>query len=219
MATLTFGEILQKLENKEPFSFSRFGDGEWNAIKGKPGHNCDRHTYFPDMGAALKAVLESKPTYFIGMQSLANRQNTGLAEFERLKAKNTWVDADVLHRASIKGKLQLFFEALSKCSAVCLVGNATLKGFRGWNFIEVPARNCWTERKRIRSDISAWVKRHAGQCPVVLYCAGMPTNVLVDNIFHEFGDTVTQIDCGAVFDPYVGVCSRSYHKTLKIPGK
>ena len=74
----TYEDLISKLQNNEPFSFSRFGDGEINCILGaSPGQdatqNCDKHKYFKDMGMRLYKILESKPKYIMGMQSLAMR--------------------------------------------------------------------------------------------------------------------------------------------------
>ena len=56
------------LSGGKPFSFSRFGDGEWNAILGKPGQNCDGHAFFPELGADLRDALIQKLPYLYGMQ-------------------------------------------------------------------------------------------------------------------------------------------------------
>ncbi|MBP8137467.1 MAG: hypothetical protein KAY61_04620, partial [Candidatus Eisenbacteria bacterium] len=45
------------LEKGEPYSFTRFGDGEWYAILGAPGANADGHQYFPQLGSDLREVL------------------------------------------------------------------------------------------------------------------------------------------------------------------
>ena len=88
-----------------------------------------------------------------------------------------------------------------------LVGPKHLDRMFDAGFIGVPDRNAWLDYKRVRSDL---VDRLAAMIkPVVLFCAGMMSNVLIDDLSKE--DGVTLIDCGSVFDPYVGVCSRKYH--------
>ena len=49
-----FEFYLNKLKNKEYFSFTRYGDGEWICINNTvdsiiTGKNCDGHHYFPEM--------------------------------------------------------------------------------------------------------------------------------------------------------------------------
>ena len=55
---MKFEELIEKIKNKEMFSFSRFGDGEMNAVFGKEGMNCDSHRYFPDMGLRFKSNVK-----------------------------------------------------------------------------------------------------------------------------------------------------------------
>lgn len=40
------------------------------------------------------------------------------------------------------------------------------------------------------------------------------SNVLIDTLYQKFNDSITQIDCGSLFDPHVGIISRCYHRNL-----
>lgn len=211
MTELTFDIILEKIRKNEPFSYARYGDGEWNAIlQKKPGgRNCDGHEYFPDLGLRLFEILESEPQYYLGLQRLASEQNIGDIRFDRLVAKNKWVDNEIMHRASIKGRMNEFFDAI-KDRYVILVGNIALRRLHFYaESIAIPDKNCWLEYERVKANIAHLVRPGA----IVLYCASMMSEVLID----EFKDcNLIQIDCGSVFDPYVGVNSRSYHSNLKL---
>ncbi len=110
MTDLTFQKTLYNLTHNIHFSYARYGDGEWNAIlgkadsKGNPGKNCDNHKYFPDMGKRLKRIIDNKPKYYIGLQSLAIKQNTGKPEYDRLVKKNQWCSTEIFTKASKKGR-------------------------------------------------------------------------------------------------------------------
>ena len=67
------GDYVDKLKRNVPFSFSRYGDGEWNAILGKPGMNCDGHEFFPEMGKLLKQTVLNPLDYFYAIQGAALR--------------------------------------------------------------------------------------------------------------------------------------------------
>ncbi len=86
----------------KPFSFSRFGDGEWNARLGRPGENCDGHEFFPELGADLREALVSRPAYWCGMQYRAIRDmGTAIRAFLDANAVALdWHDADVFHYAN-----------------------------------------------------------------------------------------------------------------------
>lgn len=214
----TFELLIEKLKKGEDFSWSRFGDGEWAAIlqnRKEGAMNCDGHHYFPDLGTSLTRIVDSQPNYFIGLQNLAREQNKDDWDFQRLVEKNEWCDNEMLHRASIKGYLNEFFDAVNENSPyIVLVGNDSLRQLTQikYNaFISIPEKDCWTAY----SDIVRQISRLLGNEPcTILYCASMMSNVLIDT-FNTWPN-ITQIDCGSVFDPYVGKSTRSYHKKLKI---
>ena len=117
---ITYQTFLEKIKSKTPFSFTRYGDGEWNAVFGKQGSNCDQHQYFPEMGKALVRCLSNSPRYFLGMQGLGYRQRTDqinelISEFN-LPPANQWTDADILHKASINGNLMQFINTVNSSS-------------------------------------------------------------------------------------------------------
>lgn len=205
---MNFNQHLQKLQNKEQYSFSRWGDGEWNCLLGKQGMNCDRHNYFDDLGKRLKSILESSPQYYLGLQNLAKRQRPELIDKYTKDYNLTWVQNDVLHTASMKGQFIHFLNVLRGLD-VLLVGGNHLRDFnKSWRFIEIPRVNCWLSYEETKKKLDVAIKDNT----VVLFCASMMTNVLIDD-FHGRG---TLIDLGSVLDPYCGVQSRSYHKTLDI---
>jgi hypothetical protein len=208
---MNYNELLDKLKNRENFSYSRFGDGEWNAILGKEGQNCDGHRYFRDMGERLKKIVQSKPLYYLGCQNLAKKQNKDKPEFQRLFNLNSWIDNEILTRASIKGRLQDFFDVLDT-RAVILVANYKVLKLNAFDYygIEIPEKNCWLSYTDVLKKIHARIRENY----VILYCASMMSGVLIDTIYKQL--RVTQIDCGSVFDPYVGIQSRTYMKDLKI---
>jgi hypothetical protein len=42
----------------------------------------------------------------------------------------------------------------------------------------------------------------------------MASNVIIAQFAREYGNTITQIDAGSVFDPYCGVQTRRYHHKI-----
>lgn len=202
-----FDLICEKLRNGEPFKFARYGDGEFNAIYGKQGANCDGHEYFPDMGKRLREALESKPNYIVGLQPLtlaSERWPQIQKDFPDIQ----WVDADSIHNASIDGRLEEMFRAISE--DVILVGPAHLKPLQykyEYDFIEIPSVNCWQQYEYVVDSLMDRKKA------IVLLCASMMSEVII----HDFKDSShTFIDLGSVLDPFAGVKSRRYHHKLNI---
>jgi len=223
MKELTFEQLVEKIKEKEPFSFSRFGDGEWNAIFKKEGGNCDGHEYYPDLGDELSAIVRSQQKYYMGMQPMATRiQGDRISEFTELHKLNLdWVNADILHKASIKGKIYDFFDVL-KGTPVVMAAPIYLKTINKYfdynEFVEIPEKNCWLQRNRLSYELSKICNRYKNknEHAVVLIIASMAANVLVDELYKQYGDLITFIDTGSVLDPYVGIKTRTYHNDLNI---
>lgn len=204
-----FNWFCNAVRNNILFSFSRWGDGEWNCLLGKSGQNCDGHKYFPEMGKHLRMVLESSPEYILGLQPLANKLAPIQIKEYTDKYNLNWINSDVFHTANIKGYITDFFDVLQN-RKVLIVGPEHLKknDLFDYKFYQIPSRNCWTNYSVIKNDLKVMIDKEN----VVLFCASMMTNVLIDDL-HGKG---TLIDFGSVLDPFVGVMSRSYHRRLNI---
>jgi hypothetical protein len=191
------------------FSWSRWGDGEFNCIFGMDGCNCDGHEYFPDLGKRLERILENQPKYYIGLQELAIERYKGVKRFDDLIKMNNWTSTEILHNASEQGELNQFIKCLQNRKIMLVGPHWLLKlPLKLKVFIDVPTSNCWKNYLAINDTIYDTLEPNM----VVLYSAGMMSNVLID----MFADTdITQIDTGSVFDPYCGKMSRDYHERLK----
>lgn len=216
-----FDFICEKLKKGESFKFARYGDGEFNAIYGKRGANCDGHQYFPDLGQKLRASLERKPDYIVGLQPLTLASDLWLQiqkDFPNVK----WVDADCIHNASIDGRLQKLFASMQRVDRlgigmqrqIMVVGPphiATVANILNVDNYRLPTKNCWTEFDKV----VAWVNQTArrNNYPVVLLSASMMSEVIIDEFRYS---EITLIDMGSVLDPYCGVKSRRYHHKLNI---
>lgn len=210
----SYEDIISNLQNQVNFSFSRFGDGELAAIfnLGK-SQNCDKHKMFPDMRKALYNVLLSKPKYHVGLQRLGYHQYK-----EKVEELNvSWCLADTLHKASIKNKLNKFFDVL-KIRDVVLVGPSYLEKLRENKFLQpriilhIPEVDCWLKTKQVIEFLSK--QCNVKQNTVILFCASMATNIWIDELYMHYKNTITMIDCGSVFDPYCGKSKRSYHNSI-----
>lgn len=208
-----FDQYLTWIKERKPFSFSRFGDGEANAILGRPGANCDGHEYFPDMGAQLAKILRDYPPYQVGIQQHALRT---IPEFGQWLVDNdldsdlNFENADVWHHASIKEEFHRFFEAIQN-RAVLLVGPHSLTKMNIHAYwVEVPERNCWQSFDAIMRGIDNYID----YADIVLFSASMPAKIMIHELFSRCGQTKTLLDMGSVFMPYVGISNRSYHRKI-----
>ena len=214
-----------RLARGEPTTFSRWGDGEWHSVFGRThGRNCDGHDYYPQMGRELKALLMARPSYVLGLQSLALKlwpgrvlewlTQTGLHDLD-------WVDADVFHDASRHGELDAVRNAL-KMHPLILVGPphlAKLNQFLGFeHHVTVPPKNSYLVWERLLTEVYA----HADPMPaggVIAVSAGMPGKLMVDKLHRRYSKRHSVIDFGSVWDVYAGVRSRRYMQGMDVEVK
>jgi hypothetical protein len=207
---------VQCLETLDPFAFSRWGDGEWRALLGYAGENCDGHPYSGDLRSALTRVLESRPTYTLGLQPFAVRTlGPQITEWLTRRALwLPWVDADVFHRASIAGGLGPLVTVLSERPTL-LIGPGYLQPlslFPRVGHVVIPERNCFASyAETLRATRIAIEKASADL--VVAISAGMMANLLIHDLYAKY-PTHTLIDFGSLWDPYVGKVTRTYHRAI-----
>ena len=216
---LTYNILLDMLRAKEQFAFSRWGDGEWACVLGHKGKNCDGHQYHKSLSVALGNILKRRPAYYMGMQPMAMR-NMGASIRGWLncyQAGRAWHDADMLHTASMADRLGDFWKILKDRQVVLVssfnpdeIGRVPLDV----KTVNVPIKDAWLYYDNVLSMLSYTAKNCVSDGAVFLFCSGMMTNVLIDEMYKEYGDRFTLLDCGSLFDPLVGRNTRNYHKKI-----
>jgi hypothetical protein len=207
-----FPDLCAKLADGTPFAYSRFGDGEFKAVFGIDGVNCDGHPFHPDLGRRLAEILESKPGYLLGLLPLAVRVH-GMERILSVSEGIHWVMANTFPLALLEGRMGSFFDGLVERD-VLLVGPEHLRPLseqRGWAHLPISSRDCWSEYE----DVLVCLRDSIGPGIVVLFCASMMTNVLIDDL-HRGAPRITYVDVGSAFDPLCGVNSRVYHDALDL---
>lgn len=204
---MDYNTILNKINNEEPFAFTRWGDGEWYNVNKKEGQNCDGNIYYKDLGDELLKIVSEKQDYYLGTQTLINYSIQ-----ESKKYPQNWIDADIFHKASINDNLYKFIASLEK-KHIVYIGNKSLDKLTFINeFIEIPLNNCWKNKELIIEKVKNTL---SGSFKIYLFSSGMATNYFIHQLWLENKNNI-YIDVGSVFDPYVGKKTRGYHKNIKI---
>ena len=203
---------IEYIQSETPFAFTRWGDGEWNAVlQRRPGKaNCDGHAYFPDMGAELGKIIRRPPEYMIGMQPLARRLMG--AQIDAFLGKELpWVSAEIFHKSAQRGEWG-FLDAF-KGQRHAIVGPEHLRRlFPKSRFFAVPDKDCWLATE----DVLSWVRKKLTEKTCVGFCASMAANVWIDRLWQEQPGKHLLVDFGSVFDPLVGVRSRTYMQPVTL---
>lgn len=215
-------EYVNWITTGQAFAFSRFGDGEWAAILGRAGQTCDGQPYTFSLQRDLSAILVSRPSYYLGLQSLAVRRFGPDIQAWLLERRLSppWVVADVWHTASIKNQFGPVLDAL-RIRRVILVGPERLQRLQGilpgMSFVEVAQSDAYGSLKGVRYHLAKAVARSQKHGPgtLVALCAGPAAKVLLhEHCGPGVPEGTTWIDFGSVFEPYVGVAIRSYQAPI-----
>lgn len=216
-APLLLSDIVDQLRAGTPVAFSRWGDGEWSAILGKSGQNCDGHAYTTELLRDLTQVLEARPTYYLGLQNAALRRYGPEIEvwLAVRKLDLPWVPADLWHQASIKDQLEPFLEVL-RAREVILVGPLRVVGhdlpFPRTGTVLVPLVNCHTEVDQVVNKVELFLS--ASPQAIVVLSASMSANVIIHRVHQQYPDA-TLLDLGSLWEPYVDVANRAYHHDVR----
>ena len=213
---------IQDIQAGRPVVFSRWGDGEWSCILGRPGHNKAGMPYSAPLRRDLTAVLTSPSSYPMG---LCDSVIHGRSEYHRIMAEEvaawieahavvSWVAGDGIYQLSLEGRLRPFIEALAT-RTVIMVGPDYLRELRLFpmaGHVRVPARMRHEDHVDRLVDqtgtlLSQWPSA------VVTISAGMTANVLVDCLARAF-PLASLLDCGSVWEPYTGRSVRNYHPAI-----
>ncbi len=215
---LSMQYLIDMMANGEYFTFSRYKDGEFYAIlqNKKGGHNCDRHTYYPEMGEAILNSLLNVKDHMYGMQPLVYRYLYEQVDnlFTKHNININWYESDMLHAANRDGKFFPFLEQLRKMDVV-VIGPERIKAIKGKlldnvEFVTVPLKNCWLEKDRIEADIL----RVGGSNKIYLFSASMPTPVMIDDLFPSIGKDCWMMDFGSIWESLLGINIRSYQRGM-----
>lgn len=204
------------LTEKHPFGFARYGDGEWNAIFGASGANCDGQVYSPELGADLQRTLMDRRDYFYALGPKAVHHETMGAQIEAWLAEHaprlSWYDTEVFLTASLMGELRPFVNVLRR-KRVLLVGPqhlSRLNAINAMGLVVVPDKNAYLEKARLEIEIL----KKAERADVILFSAGPAAKVMIFDLYPQLKETHTLIDCGSLWDMYCGVNSRGYARNI-----
>lgn len=205
--------FINKIKNKEPFSYSRFNDGELLCViktldnnEVRHDYNCDGHNYLPQMGEELMKSLKNSncDDYFIQyMDTWLNDEK--FIEYTDLLYNKSILSGEYQYSDFLQFILRNepdtfidFVNILNK-NELMIVGPEYLKNIKFLNysyFVEVPLKNCYNDKENILKTI----KENINDDLIVLFSSSMATNVFIDELHKEYGGKVFLIDIGSLWD-------------------
>jgi hypothetical protein len=200
----------KKLENREPFAFSRYGDGELRILMGALKKH-QEFKYDPEDPADLlprERLLESfryqSPNYHVG---IACPECVGEEKFAWAK-RNSGQDDDHLTWACLfvnsnygyyrEKVVKIFKEygVVLVCQRSATPENLPFSVCRDFRV----GINAWKDDYSIVEEIGSYIKREKVKGNLFLFCAG-PFSCTLTHQLHTICDENTYLDIGSTLDP------------------
>lgn len=216
--------FVNQLAGEEPFTFTRFGDGEWRTIIGgiyiglRNSNGC---TFSKKLSNELRGVLQKNKPYRRGILRIAIRQHKKEIE-DYLVGSNCqvkWYKGDTLLGDSLRGNIFPFVEQLRE-RRILMVGQPFLRGlgllgfFKPITFVHTPPVNAIEYKEEILDKVRRVIDRY--YIDTVLWSSGLHTKIFVDELFDDYSTEITMIDCGSMWDGYMRIPSRTYIRRGKV---
>ncbi len=220
------------LKKGEYFTYGKFGDGELIAIFkylkwdkkyniNFGNHNIDRHLYYDDLGESLHNTFIHEKGYFKGCPNHWWSNDKPISRLFRDYVKEYNINPPNLHDTDTSfykdapiGNLGDLKNQLEKMNYI-VVGDSKKRNLpiKYTDFIEIPSVNAWLKKDDIKEQILTMVEKY--ESPVFGLSAGMGTLSMQDDLYSFIGDKCWTISFGSIWDPYIGIKTRTYHKQYK----
>ena len=199
------------LASGQPFSWVRYGDGEWFLVLGRRTHTHSRSQVFTeDLRNSIRETVRDHHGKIMAIQNEPYLRKNHLYRpiQDWLRANDVridWQPGDILHRASAAGTLAPFVRALGHPVFVGPAHFARLP-IRG-DLLEVQPKDCWERVDQIEAEIRAFCTGRT-----VCISAGPTAKILIHRLR---GEDMQLIDCGSLWDVFCGKPSRQYQRAMK----
>lgn len=211
--SLSIEQFTGMIETKPGFSFARLSDGGFFCMQGRKGVNCDGVVYTSEQSSALLGVMRD-PNITHGITSIAIYTANAAGWLNAMNIVVDWYDADVMNKASDTGNLLPFVECLRKRKSV-VVGPSHLTKLGGFPisaFISCHPTQAFEEVDELEMEIAYRLQKI--DADTILLSAGQGASPTLVSRLHSLYPKLVIIDVGSLWDPYVGVLSRSGHKKV-----
>lgn len=205
----------QLLINRQPFTFARYGDGEWLTILNfNRRRNSNGCTFTPQLSAALQQVLKYQSPYYHCILKIAKKERIidnrqyGLSAISGWLEQNyitmDWYNGDVFLDDSLNGKFFPFIQAMREYR-ILYVGNERLRelnkaGFFDYtDYYQVPPLNAYDHRENILKGIMRIIDKK--NIDFIGWSSGLAAKYFIEIVYQKYPH-ITQVDFGSMFDGY-----------------
>lgn len=198
--------------SKINFAQANFGDGEWGCLLGKEGRNVNGEVYEPELALALRRTLLEPSGMWAGSNPGRKLRAEAEAWVKEHDVEGLFLWKETLSAANVNGQLGPFFLA-ARTRRVVVVGPDHMAEVPGELLgnplhIRVPDATAWKYADALAEEVFSKIERD----DLVLFAAGMASNLLIWRLWPKVRGNVTLLDVGAILDPYAGLFSRKGYR-------
>jgi len=196
-------EFIRYVEEGIPFSFSKYGDGEYMCVRGYSGSNCDGDTYEEGLRSGLRSSFKGivEQGGFVGLW-----WDEGVKEYwEGMieeKGKIKWVNYHaVIIDKEYESKIGLLKKIKESKYKKIYIHNYLLKKSKSLLNIDesiiIDIRNWFKYKESVKEEI----KKHLSltEKMIILTSMGMGAKIIIQELQKEFPDNI-YIDIGSALD-------------------
>ena len=218
---MSYPVVINKINNFDNFTLVRYQDGEWSCMLRIEPHYSRKYRNGPrprlePLSDGLLKIIKQKPEYYISVNAGTFDERVGLA-WPYLKDLKNLIVGEIFRSVSVTKGLDDFINSI-KNRLVILVGPDYLRKLKGFDreHIETPMGGLFekTVMDEIEINLGSLLEKYKTNNPVVLYSCSFVAKIMCDKFYNKYSNTITQIDMGAIWDPYCGIISRPYHKKV-----
>jgi len=217
--------ISEGLQNGKNYTIMRFNDGEWAfAYNFEPYINqrlkllhtspeaplCLKYA-----GRLLRKLVNGKPEYMVSMDSWSRTKrpflkyvNTHIHKFKNV------IGGGIFNLWSLNTGFVDLFNILDNRNTL-VVGPDYLRGlpFQAEHITFDNVTAIYDIQKHVW-EIIRWLDKNYKPNMVIVYSCSFIAKIAIDEIYKIYGNTITQLDIGAAFNPFVGIHNRPWHQLM-----
>jgi len=202
----------QMIRTRIHFAQANYGDGEFSCLLGKAGRNVNGEVYEPELAEALRDTLLEPAGHWCGYNPGRKLEEEVYRWLMVNDVEVPWVWKETLSAANVNGQLGPFFRAANE-RRIVVVGPEHMISLPPellGNFlhIRIPNSTAWKEADELADEVF----RKAERDDLVLFAAGMASNLIIWRLWPRVRGNVTLLDVGAILDPYAGRFTRKGYR-------
>ena len=205
-----------------PYSFVRFGDGEWTAgiLRDRPRTTSGSQALdIPRLQLEMRHAFERchvAKNYIPALRETSLKREVVKWIERNVPSGVIWHDCRVFYLSSAHGELFPLIDALRNLEVpLYLVGPCRLWSLRisgilpNARVLVIPNEDCYV----MKQEIMQWIL-DLPRPAFVGFTAGPATKVMIHQLYPVIGNVSWLIDFGSLWDVYVGHITRNYMKSM-----